>query len=149
MQPGSEVTLDTRYRTMVTLWFGLFFSIVVFFLFALLTSPAEATENSTVSLVLAIIGTLAVIASYLVKQRFLSQAVEKQNVAMVQTGMIVAAALTEIAAMLGLLDHFTTGNRWYYLLMIVAVIGALLNFPKRDHLLAASYKDPNTGVMRG
>lgn len=148
MQPATEpVTLDARYRTMVTLWFGLFFSIVMFFLFAFMISPSEdVRENRTVSLVLAVIGTLSVIASFFVKQRILSQAVERQNVAMVQSGMIVAAALSEVAAILGLVDYLFTGNRLYYLLMIVAIIGSLLNFPKRNHLLAASYKDPNAGV---
>lgn len=138
---NNQATLETRYRTMTILWFGLFSSIVMFFLLTLVT-PAETVENRVLSLTFAVIGTLAVIASRIVKQKFLSQSVDKQDIRLVQTGMIVAAALCEVAAMLGLMDHFLTGNRYYYVLFIIAVIGTLLNFPRRDHLLAASYKKP-------
>ncbi|HET6893574.1 MAG TPA: hypothetical protein VFH31_20920 [Pyrinomonadaceae bacterium] len=138
---NDSATLDARYRTLVILWFALFCSIGLFFLLTLL-APSEVRENNAVSLTLAVLGTLAVIASYFVKRRYLNQAVDKQDVALVQVGTVVAAALNEVAAMLGFLDHILTGNRYYYVLMLMAVIGSLLNFPHRDHLLAASYKSP-------
>ncbi len=144
MRPMNEpATLEPRYRTMMILWFALLCSIGMFFLFAVLMAPDFAvTENKMLTLTFFAVGTMAVIISRFVKQRFLSQAVEKQDVALVQTGMISAAALCEVAAMLGLMDWFITGNRYYYVLFIIAVIGTLLNFPRRDHLLAASYKKP-------
>ncbi len=148
MHPVNESALDTRYRIILILWFALFSSIAMLFLLAILITPGEnVSENMVMSLTFVSLGTLSVIASYFVKQRFLAQAVAKQDVALVQTGTIVAAALCEVAAMLALIDLFMTGNQYYYLLMIVAIIGTLLNFPRRDHLLAASYQNPESEVM--
>lgn len=145
MQPmNQQVTLDVRYRTMLTLWFALTISIGMFFVFTLVAPSEEAIPNRTLSYAFLAIGMVAVIASYFVKQKFLSRSVNEQNVELVQTGMTAAAAVNEVAAILGLVDYLLTANRYYYLLMIVALIGSLLNFPRRDHLLAASYKTPET-----
>ena len=141
MQPiNQQATLDARYRTLLTLWSALTVSIGMFFLLTLMAPVENAVENKTLSYVLLAIGAIVVIASYFVKQRFLARSVNEQNIDLVQIGMVTASALCEVAAMLGLLDNFLTGNRYYYVLMIIAIIGNLLNFPRRDHLLAASYK---------
>lgn len=142
MQPfNQQVTLEGRYRTLLTLWFAFTLSVGIFFLFTLWISPSEvASENPILSLTFLIVGILSVIASYFVKQRLLARSVNEQNVQLVHAGLHFAAALSEFAAMLGIVDYLLTGHRYYYLLMIVALIGSLLNFPRRDHLLAASYK---------
>ncbi|MGH9967111.1 MAG: hypothetical protein ACREBG_04670 [Pyrinomonadaceae bacterium] len=143
MRPMNEqATLDARFRTMVTLWFALLMSVAMFFLLAFLAGRGEEVrENQVLSISFAAVGTLAVIASRFVNKRFLTQSIDKQEVGLVQTGMIAACALCEVAAMLGLTDHFLTGNRYFYVPMIISVIGMLLNFPRRDHLLAATYKN--------
>jgi hypothetical protein len=138
---SDQTAQDARYRAMVILWLGLFVSIMGFFFYAVLTPPdADRVENRFLTLAFTGVGLLAVIVSRIVKQRFLTRAVEKQEVALVQAGMITAAALCEMAALLGLMDRFFTNNRYYFVLMIIATFGALLNFPRREHLLAASYK---------
>lgn len=142
MQPiNQQATLDDRYRTLLTLWSALTISIGMFFLLTLMAPVENAVENKALSYALLAIGAVVVIASYFVKQRFLARSVNEQNIGLVQSGMVTASALCEAAAMLGLLDYFLTGNRYYYVLMIFAIIGNLLNFPRRDHLLAASYKN--------
>lgn len=134
-------TLDARYRTILILWFALFVAIGLYFVVSLLNPATEQrTENKVLSYSLAVLGMFAVIASYFVKQRFLTQSVKEQNTFLVQQGTVIAAALCEASALLGLFDYFVTGNRYYYLLMIIAALGSLLNFPRRDQLLAASYK---------
>ena len=142
MQPvNQQATLDMRYRIMLILWFALFLSIPMFFLLTVLIPRSEeVVGNKLLNFLLAGVGTFAVGVSYFIKKRFLERSVTEQNIDLVQTGMIIAASLTEVAAILGMLDYLLTGNRGYYLLMIVALIGSLLNFPRRDHLLAASYK---------
>ena len=142
MQPvNQQTTLDARYRTIVILWFALFTSIGLFFLLTILVSSTVAiNENRILSSSLLVVGTVTVLASYFIKKRLLAQSVSEQNIGLVQTGVVVAGALTESAALFGVLDYFATGNPYYYLLMIIAVIGSLLNFPRRAHLEAASYK---------
>jgi len=142
MQPfNQQVTLDARYRTLLTLWFAMTVSIGMFLLLTLFTVPAAGiTPNPILSLTLLVVGMLAVIASYFVKQRILARSVNEQNVPLVQTGLTASAALYEVAALLGIMDYFLTGHRYYYVLFIVAFIGSLLNFPRRSHLVAAGYK---------
>lgn len=138
-----QANLEKLYRTMVILWFALFGSIVMFLFLAVLIAPETERPNTVMTIAFMTIGALAVIASYIVKQRFLEQAVEKQNVTLIQTGTIIAAALSEVAAMFGLMDRLITGSNFFYVFFIIAVIGSVLNFPRRDHLLAASYKKPS------
>jgi len=51
--------------------------------------------------------------------------------------------MCEASALLGLLEHFTVGNRVYYFLFLLAAGGIALHFPKRSQLEAASYKSRN------
>jgi hypothetical protein len=76
--------------------------------------------------------------SFLLKQRILEQAVAGQRLDLVQTGYILAWALCEMAALLGLMDHFANGYRYYYVGFIFAAAGLLLHFPRKQHLLDAS-----------
>ena len=142
MQPfNQQVTLEGRYRTLLTLWFAMTLSVGILFLFTLWISPyGGVSENPTLSLTLLVAGLLSVIASYFVKQRLLARSVNEQNVQLVYVGLHFAAALSEFAAILGIVDYLLTGHRHYYLLMIVALIGSLLNFPRRSQLVAAGYK---------
>ncbi|MGH9904054.1 MAG: hypothetical protein ACRD8U_00560 [Pyrinomonadaceae bacterium] len=143
MHPMKQpANLEERYRTLVILWFALFVSIVMFLFLAVFVAPETERPNSLMTLTFMAVGMAMVVVSYIVKQKFLAQSVEKQEVVLVQTGTIISAALNEVAAMLGLMDRFITGTRNFYALFIFAVIGALLNFPRRDHLLAAGYKKP-------
>jgi hypothetical protein len=75
-----------------------------------------------------------------VKRTLLQRSVEKQDVTLVQKAMIVACAMCEVAALLGLLERFIIGNREYYLLFILAAAGDLFHFPRRSQLEAATYK---------
>jgi hypothetical protein len=142
MRPvNQQITIEARHRTLLTLWFALTVSIGMFFLFTILRPlPEQATPNPVLSLTFLVVGMLAVIASYLIKQWFLARSVHEQNVMLVHMGMVVAGAISEVAAILGVMDYLLTGHRHYYVLLIVSLIGSLLNFPRRSHLEAASYK---------
>jgi uncharacterized membrane protein len=140
-----EIDLNKRYQTMITLWFALLMSIVVYFLFVQFAAPAivNRAENSPNTLLIVALSGLAavlVVASFLVKRTLLQRSVEKQDVTLVQKAMIVACAMCEVAALLGLLERFIIGNREYYLLFILAAAGDLFHFPRRSQLEAATYK---------
>jgi hypothetical protein len=57
--------------------------------------------------------------------------------------MIIAVALCEAVGLFGMMVFFTTASPYYYFFFIVSVIGILLHMPRRDQLLAASYKTTN------
>ena len=134
-----EAKIEIRLRTMRILWIALFISIVLYYGFTLFNKGNDA-PNTLVSFGLAAAGMFLVILSFPIRRRFLTQSVETQSMELVQKGYIVALAVCEAAALLGLLDHFVTGNRYYYLLFIAAAAADSLHFPQRRHLQEASYK---------
>jgi uncharacterized membrane protein len=138
--------LDKRYKTMLTLWFGIAMSIGSLFgltLFAAPEPPSEpASRSSTVVLfAFAAVGTLVVVLSFAVKRKLLQRSVEQQDVMLVQPAMVVACAMCEVSALLGVMERFVIGSREHFLLFLIAAVGIALHFPRRDQLLAATWKD--------
>jgi hypothetical protein len=82
----------------------------------------------------------AVLVSFLIKSRLLSKALEQQDVGMVQQAYVMAWAIAEVAALLSMLDFFLTNNRYYYALLIIAALGLLLHFPRREAVVNAAFK---------
>ena len=142
-----EVDLNKRYQTMLILWFALLMSVVMYFVFLQFAAPAfanaENPPNSRLIIVINALGAVFVLASFVVKRKFLDRSVEKQDVVLVQKALVFACALCEVSALLGLLERFLFGNREYYLLFILAAAGDLFHFPRRSQLEAASHKITN------
>lgn len=131
-----EARMESRYRVFLILWVAMLISILVFLALALATTSASAAPNPTLSF--GVLGTAfaMVVVSFLLKQRTVQRAIEKQDVASLQSGYIVSNALCESAALFGLFDHFVTGSRNSYFSFALAVAGMLLHFPKKDHIRA-------------
>lgn len=134
--------IEIRIRTIRTLWFALFVSVGLYFALTFFVQRSENQPNATLFLVLAAVSVTTVAASFIIKTNFLSRAEQQQQVSLVQQGYVVASALTEVPALLGLVDYFTTGNDYYYVFFIISALGMLLHFPRRDHVLNAAYKQP-------
>lgn len=141
----SQFKIEQRVRTIRTLWIALFLSVGIYFLLTLfLGQLRNINPNNTLSLVLLAVGLSATLLSFPIKKRLLTESVNRQRVQLVQQGYIVAWAVTEVAALLGLLDFLATGNRYYYVLFIISACGQLLHFPKRQHVIDASFKNPTS-----
>jgi NADH:ubiquinone oxidoreductase subunit 2 (subunit N) len=141
-----ESNLDKRYQTLVVLWFALLMSLGMYFLFSIFVAPGVSKEPRTPAsafliVALTAVGTFLVIVSFPVKGKLLERAIEKQDVSLVQKGLVVACAMCEVSALLGLLEHFVIGNREYYLLLLIAAAGTAFHFPRRSQLESASYKN--------
>jgi hypothetical protein len=141
-----ESNLDKRYQTLVVLWFALLMSIGMYFVFSLLVAPAITDDprhppNSLLIVTLTALGVLLVILSFAVKRRLLERSIEKQDVGLVQKSLVIACAMCEVSALLGLLERFLIGNRDYYLLFVFAAGGIALHFPRRIQLQAANYRN--------
>jgi drug/metabolite transporter (DMT)-like permease len=128
---------------MRTLWMGMMLSIVGYFVLTLFAGrPEDLEPNPTLSLILLAVAASAALVSFPLKSKLLNRAIEQQQVPMVQQAYIVAWAITEVGGLLGVLDFFTTGDRYYYLLFMIAALGQLLHFPRREHMLNAWGKSP-------
>ncbi len=140
--PTAE-NIELRMRILNTLWVALFWSIFLYYAVTFfVTRPEDNERNNTLFLVLIAIAITTTLIAFLIKQNFLSRAAERQQVELVQQGYIVTWALTEVSGLLGLLDYFATRNPYYYVLFIIAVVGMLIHFPRRAHVLNAAYKHP-------
>ena len=140
------IDLDTRYRTMLILWFALLMGIVVFFVMTILAGPApfDRTGDPPTSLILFVlagIGTFLVVLSFAVKRKMLQRSVEKQEPMLVQQAMVLACAMCEVSALLGMFERYAIGSGDHYVLFLISAIGIALHFPKRDQLLAASWNE--------
>ena len=144
-----ELDFNKRYQTMLTLWFALLMSVVMYFFVTVfaganIQSPAANSSSSILTVVLTAVGTFLVVLSFVVKQKLLRRSVDNQDPSLVQKALIVACAMCEVAAVFGLVERFVVANKDYYLLFVVAAIGILFHFPKRSQLEAASFKQQTT-----
>jgi hypothetical protein len=143
-QPANQQpNVELRIRTMRILWLAMFFSIVLYYALTFFVRPSPNTNpNSMLFLILVVIALSMTLISFLIKNRLLTRAAEQQRVQLVQQGYIVALALTEVAALLGLLYFFITGDPYYPILFIIGACGQLLHFPRREHVINAWPRSP-------
>ncbi|HET9710979.1 MAG TPA: hypothetical protein VFP64_03825 [Pyrinomonadaceae bacterium] len=128
---------------MRTLWIAMFISIVLYYGLTFFVRPSvNADPNSMLFLILVVVALSMTLISFLIKNRLISRAIEQQQPQLVQQAYIVALALTEVAALLGLLYFFMTGDRYYPILFVIAACGQLLHFPRREHIMNAWPKSP-------
>lgn len=133
---------DARLRTLRILWAAFvasvgLYALVVYFAAPTRSAPGSGAEESPMIYVFFALGFFFVALSYGVRQNFYGKAEREGRPELVQTGLIMALALCEVAALLGLVALFVLGNPLAYFLFVLAVIGDVLHFPRRDQLLAA------------
>jgi len=140
-QNNPQTEIELRIRTLRTLWFALLGSIGVYYGFTLVVERREGLEsNPSLSLSLMCVAILMVLVAFVIKTKLLSKALEQQSTGMVQQAYVVTWAITEVAAVLGLIDFFLTNDRYYFVLLIIAALGVLLHFPRREHVVNAAFK---------
>ena len=138
-----QTRIEKRYRTMLILWAAFIMAVGFYFLISLFISPVGESGEEGPVLVWALLAValMMLVVSFALKKRLHAQSIERQNLALAQTGLIVALALCEAAALFGLLAHLLTGTRYSYVFFIMAVCGMVAHRPRRDDLwLAASRK---------
>jgi hypothetical protein len=148
-----KIDIGKRHQTLMILWFAMLMNMGVLFVVALIAAPAAPDvkdetafgPNSLVTFALAALGAFLVVISFAVKRKFLERSVDRQDISLVQKGFVLAWAICEVSALIGLLERFLIGNRDYYVLFLLAAIGIALQFPRPDHLKAANYKTPPAG----
>lgn len=146
MKPGpttpnnAQTNIEQRMRTVRILWLALLFSVGLYYLLTMFMGRPENLEaNHTVSLALLAGGVSTMLVSFLVKSKLINRAIEQRQVQQVQQGYIVAWAMCEVAALFGLMDFFMTSDPYFYVLFVLAALGELLHYPRREHFENASF----------
>ncbi len=141
-QNNPQAEIELRIRTLRTLWFALLGSIGIYYGFTLVVERREGLEpNPSLSLSLMCVAMLMVLVAFVIKTKLLSKALEQKSTGMVQQAYVVTWAITEVAAVLGLIDFFLTNDRYYFVLLIIAALGVLLHFPRREHVVNAAFNN--------
>lgn len=140
-QNDSQTNIEARITTLRIIWIALVFTVGIYFMITLFVGRSpDVAPNSTLSLGLAVAAVSTTVVSFLIKAKLIGQAVERRNVGMVQQGYVTTWAIAEVAALLGLVDYFSTGDPYYYLFFALAAFGLLLHTPRREHLVNAALK---------
>jgi hypothetical protein len=139
-----KAKLDAQYRILLILWLAFLSMFVIYYFLPLAVGSHQQQENRPLTIVLNVLSPLLVLISFFAKRSFLSRSVETQDPRLVNTGFIVAAALCEAGALVGLVDGLAAQDRYYFLLIGFAMLGLVLHFPRRAQLAAASFKNMNS-----
>lgn len=140
-QAGTDV--ETRLRTMRILWAVFLNAVFLFAVVAYFATQDEAYAPaaggpSAVFYVFVALGLSAAVLSFVMKKIFFKRGEREKSPAHVQTGLILALALCEVAALLGVVAVIAFADPRGYLLFVLAAVCDLLHFPRREPLLAAS-----------
>lgn len=132
-----QIKVDASFRLLRILWFAILISIALLLFLCLFVVSTTFEKKSVAALALTGFSLVPTAASFLFKRSILTNATEKRALAIAQSAYIMAFAMCEASALIGVLNCFTNGSSYYYFSFAIAGVGMLLNFPKRDDLLAA------------
>ena len=141
--------IDQLFRTMAIIWFVLLMS--QFALVGVAYSIAGDALQTNVeqgflgayppvvfcAIMLAVSN---LVISFFMRRRANEQAVADQNVKYVQTGLVIACAFCESISIIGMVLAIAFAYPYFYLWFAVGILGIFLHFPRRQHLLDASFK---------
>lgn len=147
--PNQNSNVETQYQTMTILWFGLLISQLVLLVVMYFAKPgiyrfdfskSLLGENPPLIIVFAVLGISVVVLSFILSKKFINQAIAEQKTPLVQTALIIGCALCEAASLFGLVLAFAFDYQYFFLWFALGILGTILHFPRRDNLIAASYK---------
>jgi hypothetical protein len=137
------------YKTLVIIWFALLVSQILFLVVIFFAKPEVYKfdfskpllgENPALIILFTVLAITNFALSFIMKQRSFQQAVEKQEIAYVQTGLILACAFCEAISLLGMVLAFAFSYQYFFAWFALGILGIILHFPRRDNVVSASYK---------
>lgn len=146
---NQKINVEQMYRGLLMIWFALVFSQFLFLLIAYIVKPnlfrfefnqPFLGENTIIVLIFILVAFTNIAISFFLRKKYAAQAVAEQNVSYVQTAMIAGCALCEAVSIFGLMLAFVADYQYFFLWSILGIGATLFHFPRRDELIAATYK---------
>ena len=146
---SQKINPEPAYRTILIIWIALLASQFMFLVVTFFAKPEVFRfdfnkplfgENAVLVIAFAFLAITNFALSFIMKKRSFEQAVEKQQIAYVQTGLILACAFCEAISLLGMVLAFAFSYQYFFAWFALGILGFLLHFPRRDDVIAASYK---------
>lgn len=139
--------IDQKYRTLVTLWFILLFSQLLFVVVIFSVKGREVLldpENSQLGDLSPIVIGAAILAvtnfavSFIIRKNAIERGIAEKKPEYVQTALILGSVFCEAISIIGLILAFAFDYPYFYYWLIIGFIGIFLHFPRRKHLEEAS-----------
>ncbi len=111
------------------LWAGMASSLIAFYVITQVVPPGR-TDGSILNIALPVLAIVDLGLSFVIP-RLLVQ-VREQPVAGTRGALLLALAICESVALMGLILHITTGWPYAWTLFVLGGIGMLLHFPRRE-----------------
>lgn len=140
MNDQPEPGVELRHRNILIVWAAILMLIPMYLVLIWMNSVPADPEKSTLMLMLTGLSIVPVAISFLVKKKLLAKAAELQKLELVQQAYVVAFALCEVALLLGVVSYFVTGSPYYVAAIAIGALGIVLHFPRKQHLLDATFK---------
>lgn len=146
---NQKINPEQAYRTLAIIWFALLASQFMFLVVVFFSKPEVYKfdfnkpllgENAMVVILFAVLAIANFVLSFVMKKRAFEQAIAEQKIAYVQTGLILACAFCEAISLLGLVLAFAFSYQYFVAWFALGILGIILHFPRRDAVIAASYK---------
>lgn len=141
--------VEGQYRILSIIWFALFASQTMFVVIIFLAKPeafqfdfskSPLGENTLMTIMFAVLAISNLGLSLVFKRKYISQAITEHNPALVQTAMILGCALCESISLFGMVLAFAFSYQYFFLWFALGIAATILHFPKRENLIAASFK---------
>ena len=146
---NQKPNVEGQYRTLTIIWLALLisqllFAVVIFFakpqVFRFDFSKPLLGENAMMTIMFAVLAISNLGLSFVLSRKYISQAITEQKTELVQTATILGCALCEAISLFGVVMAFAFSYQYFFLWFALGILGTILHFPKRDNLIAASYK---------
>ncbi len=146
---NQKVNPEQAYRTLAIIWVALLSSQFMFLVIIFFSKPEILRfdfnkpllgENAVMIIAFAALAIANFALSFIMKKRAFEQAIAEQKIAYIQTGLILACAFCEAISLLGIVLAFAFSYQYFFAWSALGILGILLHFPRRDDVIAASYK---------
>jgi F0F1-type ATP synthase membrane subunit c/vacuolar-type H+-ATPase subunit K len=139
MHDEKMTEVSGRYRTALTIWVIILWSIFTFILMTFLIGRVDGPEiDRRLFIILQVLCLVAALASFIMKGVLMKRAVRERSMERVIQGYIFTFALCEASALVGLVSFFLRASSYYYL-FLPGMFCLLLHMPRRERLLAVTY----------
>ncbi|HUF03369.1 MAG TPA: hypothetical protein VMM38_04260 [Aridibacter sp.] len=144
----NKPNIELIHKNMAMIWLALMSSQVIFIVAAFVAKPELMRfdmakpvlgDNPPIVMAMALAGLMAIGASFFLGSTFYKRAVDEQQPAHVQTGMLIACAMCEAASAFGLVLGFAFTYQYFVAFIAAGMAGMAFHFPSRARLMDASY----------
>jgi hypothetical protein len=141
--------VEQLYKTNLVLWSAFLLSQSAFFMVLYVAKPnlfkfdfskPFGGENLIVVVIFGFMAIINLFIGLFLRIQAVQRAIDEQNPKVLQSGLILGMAFCESLSILGLVLAFAFDYQYFFLWFILAIIGMMLHYPRRQNYHDASFR---------